>query len=70
MLFLNDIMLFKYCTEVTITLPDGHLGGLPAAYSQSYPQNLWVSPFLFYGKGLRTYAKAFSSIGRQASELT
>jgi hypothetical protein len=69
-LFLNNIMLFNYCAEVTIALPDGNLGNFPAAYSQSYPQNLWVSHFVFCSNGLRAYAKTFSSIGRQAYELT
>jgi len=50
LLFLNDVILFKYCTEMEITLSDGHLGGFPDAYSQSYPQNLWVSNFLFCSK--------------------
>ena len=65
-LFLNNIILFKYCAEMKITLPDGHLGVLPGAYSQSYPQNLWVSHFLFYSNQLKAYAKIFSSICRQA----
>jgi hypothetical protein len=67
-LFLNDIILFKYCTEMKIALPDGHLGDLPEAYPQSYPQNLWVSCFLFRSNSLKPYAKTFSSIGRQAFE--
>ena len=70
LLLLNDIMLFKYCAEVTIALPDGHLGAFPDAYSQSYPQNLWVSNFVFYSKGLRGCAENFSSIGGQASDRT
>jgi hypothetical protein len=67
-LFLKCLILFKYCTEMKITLPDGHLGIPGGAYSQSYPQNLWVINFLFYSNKLRAYAKVFSSIGRQASE--
>jgi hypothetical protein len=65
---LNDIILFKYCTEMKIALPDGHLGFLRGPYSQSYPQNLWVSQFLFYSNGLRAYAKVYSNIDRQASD--
>ena len=67
-LFLKCLILFKYCTEMKITLPDGHLGIPRGAYSQSYPQNLWVMNFLFRSKSLRAYAKTFSSIGRQAFE--
>jgi hypothetical protein len=67
-LFLNSIILFNYCTNMKITLPDGHLGAAGRAYSQSYPQNLWVSIFLFCSNGLKAYAKTFSSIGRQAPE--
>jgi hypothetical protein len=67
-LFLNNIILFKYCTEMKITLPDGHLGVSGGAYSQSYPQNLWVMNFLFHSNSLRAYAKVFSSIGWQAPE--
>ena len=67
-LFLKCLILFKYCTEVKIALPDGHLGISGGAYSQSYPQNLWVMNFLFHSNKLRAYAKVFSSIGRQASE--
>ena len=66
LLFLNDVILFKYCTETGMPLPGGHLGGFPGAYSQSYPQNLWVSHFLFCSNQLRAYAKIFSSICRQA----
>jgi hypothetical protein len=51
-----------------IALPDGYLGIPGGAYSQSYPQNLWVMNFLFYSNTLRAYAKVFSSIGRQAPE--
>jgi hypothetical protein len=53
-----------------ITLPDGHLGIFVGAYSQSYPQNLWVSHFLFCSKALRVYLNILSSIDPQASELT
>jgi hypothetical protein len=67
-LFLNDIILFNYCAEMKITFSDGHLGVSRGAYPQSYPQNLWVSGFLFCGKSLRAYAKILSSIGRQAFE--
>jgi hypothetical protein len=67
-LFLKCLILFKYCTEMKITLPDGHLGISGGAYSQSYPQNLWVMNFLFYSNKLRAYAKVFSSIGRQATD--
>ncbi len=67
-LFLKCIILFKYCTEMKIALPDGHLGIPGGAYSQSYPQNLWVMNFLFHSNTLRAYAKVFSSIGRQAPE--
>ena len=67
-LFLKCIILFKYCTEMKIALSDGHLGVPGGAYSQSYPQNLWVMNFLFYSNTLRAYAKVFSSIGRQAPE--
>jgi hypothetical protein len=67
-LFIKCLILFKYCTEMKITLPDGHLGIPRGAYSQSYPQNLWVMYFLFSSNSLRAYAKTFSSIGRQAFE--
>jgi hypothetical protein len=67
-LFMNDIILFNYCAETKITLSDGHLGVLRKAYSQSYPQNLWVRSFCFYSNKLRPYAKVLSSIGGQASE--
>jgi len=67
-MFFNDIILFKYCTEMKRPLPDGHLGGFPGAYSQSYPQNLWVSHFFFCSNKLKPYAKNFSSIGWQATD--
>ena len=67
-LFLKCLILFKYCTEMKITLPDGHLGIPGGAYSQSYPQILWVMNFLFCSKSLKAYAKTVSSIGRQAIE--
>ena len=70
MLFLNSFILFKYCTEMKITLSDGHLGVFVGAYSQSYPQNLWVSYFLFHSKALSAYVNTLSSIDTQASELT
>jgi hypothetical protein len=68
-LFLNNIILFKYCTEIKMALPDGHLGVSRGAYTQSYPQNLWVSIFFFSSNSLRAYAKTFSNIARQAPEL-
>lgn len=67
-LFLNGFILFNYCTEMKMALSDGHLGGFQRAYSQSYPQNLWVSIFPFCSNSLRAYAKNLSSIGRQAFE--
>jgi hypothetical protein len=67
-LIFNCLILFKYCTEMKIALSDGHLGFSLNPYSQSYPQNLWVSSFLFYSNSLRAYAKVFSSIDRQASD--
>ena len=68
MLFINNFILFKYCTEIKMALPDGHLGISNLAYTQSYPQNLWVSIFLFCSNGLRPYAKILSSIDRQPFE--
>lgn len=70
LLFLNNNILFKYCTEMKIALPDGDLGACPGAYSQSYPQNLWVSHFLLCSNSLSNYANTFSSICRQATDLT
>ena len=67
-LFLNDVILFNYCAGMKMTLSDGHLGDFSHAYSQSYPQNLWVSIFPFCSNGLMAYAKYLSSIGRQAFE--
>jgi len=66
---LNNIILFKYCTEMKMPLPDGHLGFLPDPYSQSYPQNLWVSKFLICSNGLKAFAKILSSIDPQASDV-
>jgi hypothetical protein len=63
-------ILFKYCTEMKITFPDGYLGPLNRAYSQSYPQILWVRHFLFCGNELRAYAEILSSIDGQAFDLT
>ena len=68
-LFLNKFILFKYCAEMKITLSDGHLGIFIDAYSQSYPQNLWVSYFLFPSKTLSAYVNTLSSIDAQAIEL-
>jgi hypothetical protein len=67
-MFLNNVILFKYCAEIKMPLSDGHLDGFDEAYSQSYPQNLWVSNLLFGSNKLIDYAKVSSSIGRQASE--
>ncbi|MDP1610116.1 MAG: hypothetical protein Q8M11_03595 [Sulfuritalea sp.] len=67
-LFLNSVILFKYCTEMKMPLPDGHLGVSGKAYPQSYPQNLWVSGFSFYSNSLRLNAKVLSSIVCQAVE--
>jgi len=67
-LFLNDVILFKYCTEMKITLSDGHLGISCGPYPQSYPQNLWVRHFPFRSNNLRAYVKTLSSIVRQATE--
>ena len=67
-LFLNDIILFKYCAEAGIALPDGYLGILREPYSQSYPQNLWVSIFVFCSNVLKANFDALSSIARQATE--
>jgi hypothetical protein len=67
-LFFNDIILFKYWAKKGIALSDGHLGVFRGAYSQSYPQNLWVSSFRFCSKSLRAYTKILSSIDGQASE--
>jgi hypothetical protein len=63
---MNNIILFKYCTEMKRPLPDGHLGFLACPYSQSYPQNLWVSHFLIRSNELKAYAKILSSIDPQA----
>lgn len=68
-LLLNDIILFNFCATSEITLPDGHLGASRDAYSQSYPQILWVRHFLMFSNELRAYAKVKSSIVRQAAEL-
>jgi hypothetical protein len=67
-MILNVFILFKYCTEMKMPLPDGHLGFMPRPYSQSYPQNLWVSNFLISGNGLKAYAEVLSRIDPQASE--
>jgi hypothetical protein len=67
-LILNGVILFKYCTEMKMPLPDGHLGFCGRAYSQSYPQILWVSSFLFYSNSLRPNVEALSSIVWQAVE--
>jgi hypothetical protein len=67
-LFLNNIILFKYCTATGIALPDGYLGIPRGPYSQSYPQKLWVSIFVFCSKMLKANSDALSSIGRQATE--
>jgi hypothetical protein len=67
-LFFNDYILFKYCAAVKRPLPVGHLGFLPGPYSQSYPQNLWVSSFSIYSNGLKAYPKILSSIDPQASD--
>ena len=68
LLFLNDIKLFKYCTEVTIALPHGYLGVPRGPYSQSYPQILWVSIFTFCSKVLKAGFDTLSSIDGQATE--
>ena len=68
LLFLNDIKLFKYCTEVTIALPHGYLGLPCDPYSQSYPQILWVRTFAFCSKVLKAGFDALSSINGQATE--
>jgi hypothetical protein len=67
-LFLYNIILFKYCTEMKIALSDGHLGISSVAYPQSYPQILWVSHFPFCGNSLWDCMEALSSIVCQASE--
>ena len=69
MLLLNNIILFNFCAKKGIALPDGDLDVLRGAYSQSYPQILWVRHFLMFSNDLRAYAKVHSSIARQASEL-
>ena len=68
-LFLRDIILVNFCAEVAVALPGGCHGVLWGAYSQSYPQNLWVRHFLLSGNYLRPYAKTLSSIGRQPFDL-
>ena len=68
-MILNNVILFKYCTEMTKTLPDGHLGVSPGPYSQSYPQNLWVRIFLFCSNKLIANTENLSSIDQQAFEL-
>jgi hypothetical protein len=67
-LFLNNLILFKYCTEARIALPDGYLGFPRDPYSQSYPQILWVSIFAFCSKVLKASFDALSSIDGQATE--
>jgi hypothetical protein len=67
-LFFHTIILFNYWAETAIALSDRNLGAWRGAYSQSYPQNLWVSSFRFCGKSLKAYAKTLSSIDGQASE--
>ena len=68
LMFLNNFILFKYCTERLNALPDGHLCVFREAYSQSYPQILWVSHFPFCSNKLKANSKIFSSIGQQASD--
>jgi hypothetical protein len=67
-LFLNSIILFNYCTNMKITLPDGHLGATGRAYPQSYPQILWVSLFTFSSNSLSALGEVISKIHRQAFE--
>ena len=67
-LFLNNIILFKYCTETGMALPHGYLGFPRDPYSQSYPQILWVSIFTFCSKVLKAGFDTLSSIDGQATE--
>jgi len=59
LLFLHIILLFKYCTEMKITLLRGHLAASSRSYSQSYPQFLWANSFLLSSNQLRKYANFF-----------
>jgi hypothetical protein len=67
-MFINDKILLKYCTKPTNALFCGNLGDFLKAYSQSYPQNLWVSIFSLFGNELSGYSKVKSSSHRQAIE--
>ena len=51
-----------------IARPGGNLGVRRGAYPQSYPQILWVSPFVFSARYLSAFGKVISKILRQASE--
>jgi hypothetical protein len=68
-LFLHNVILFKCCAETKIALRGDHLDISPAAYSQSYPQILWVRDLLFFNNYLSDYAKSSSRFFGQTSEM-
>ena len=69
-LFLNIIIMFKYCTMMKKPFSHCHLAIVQRAYPQSYPQILWVSHFLFFSNDLCAKFKAKSSIHCQAIDGT
>ena len=68
LLFLIDIILFKYCANKSEALRMEDLRELFGVYSQSYPHNLWVKNFLICNKKLHSYSENFSSYRKQLSD--
>lgn len=65
LLFLNEFILIKFCTNKSITLQNHNLSVFLTDYSQSYPQLLWVSIFLHYYSQLQRFNNIFSSYRKQ-----